>query len=84
MSSPTRYAPKSIDDLKALLSDDVKIKVAGVLKRDFSGPKLIQIYKQASMVYTRFIPSISTDLSCGLCIVDGVLRGKFMVRMDFY
>ena len=69
MPEPTTHAPKTFDELKELLKDDDKVKVAGMSS-----------YMPISVALPRFarIRAHTTGVD-----VDGVLRGKFMSKNKF-
>lgn len=80
---PTRNPPKTLSDLEELLEGDLKVKVAG---------ERVPILWSKLHVLTSVGPrcrwyedspfrSLPTPLySIGILLVDGVLRGKYMVR----
>jgi hypothetical protein len=72
-------APTSLDELKRVLQDDIKVKVAG--KRGCSSYFSLNI-PQELMVCV--IAPILLDERISIYLpVDGVLRGKFMVYAIF-
>jgi hypothetical protein len=72
-SIPTPGAPKTYDDLVALLEHDNKVKVAGQSFRSFNIPLLHS--------------GLTAKSNCSFLVagvdVDGVLRGKFMSKAKF-
>jgi hypothetical protein len=40
MHTPTKNAPASVDDLKTLLENDIKVKIAGKCSSNFEMPPL--------------------------------------------
>lgn len=74
-------APKTLQDLKRLLECDLKVKVAG--EREHARPPSTHLFTRAPRC-RRYADapfrSLPVLLYCvGTLLVDGVLRGKYMV-----